>query len=79
LLSGFLFVGGKLFGGRIPEAYYSVSGAIFLLVASLSGAVQVLRREGPGPFGSPVSGLWPVISGILIILFCWSIALILLI
>jgi hypothetical protein len=44
-------------------------GASFAPETSLSGFAQVVRREGPGPFGNISYGMWPVISGIIIIIF----------
>ena len=78
LLAGLLFIGNKLYNGKISEVYYSVSGAICLIIASLSGVVQVIKREGPGPFDQTIYGLWPVISGSILIFICWAIALALL-
>lgn len=77
LLSGFLFVGEKIYGKNIPEFYYAITGAVCIIVGSLSGMFQVIRKEGPGPFGNPVYGVWPVISGIILIIICWISAAIL--
>jgi hypothetical protein len=77
LLSGFLFVGGKIYGKDIPEFYYAITGAICIIISSFSGVFQVIRKEGPGPFGNPVYGLWPIISGIALIVICWASAAIL--
>jgi hypothetical protein len=74
LLSGLLFIGSKICEGKISEVYYSVSGAICLMIASLSGLAQLIKREGPGLFGQPVYGIWPIISGSILIIICWAIA-----
>lgn len=74
LLSGLLFVGNKVYDREFSEVFYSVSGAICLIIASLSGVAQVIRREGPGLFGQPVYGIWPIISGSILIIACWGIA-----
>lgn len=79
LSSGFLFVGDKIYGENIPECYYAIAGAICIMIGSLSGVFQVIRKEGPGPFGNPIYGLWPVISGITLIVICWTSAAILII
>lgn len=79
LLSGLLFIGNEVYKGEISEVYYSVSGAICLIIASLSGVVQVIKREGVGIFGQPIYGLWPrILGGILVFIF-WVIALALLV
>jgi len=74
LLSGLLFIGSRAYEGKISEVYYSASGAICLMIASLSGFAQIVRREGPGLFGQPVYGIWPIISGSILIIICWAIA-----
>ncbi|WKZ38418.1 MAG: hypothetical protein QY332_10800 [Anaerolineales bacterium] len=75
LLIGLLYLGDELYRGEIPEPYFSLSWVVFLLVASLSGFAQVIRREGPGPFGGTSYGMWPVISGYLIIIITWAAAI----
>jgi hypothetical protein len=77
LLSGFLFVGVKIYGVNIPEYYYAIAGAICIVNGSLSGVFQVIRKEGIGPFGNPIYGFCPVISGIALIVICWVSAAIL--
>lgn len=79
LLFALLYIGEKLFNGVIPEYYLNISVIIFLLVTSLSGFVQVFRKEGPGPFGESSYGIWPVVSGYIIIGITWAAAFFLLI
>jgi hypothetical protein len=79
LLSGLLYLGDKIFQENIPESYYGFSGIVFLLVASLSGFAQVIRKEGPGPFGDISYGVWPIVSGYIIIGITWIAAIYLLI
>lgn len=70
LLGALLMVGNKIYGDEIPEIFQAASGVVFLVVLSLSGVVQIYRREGPGPLGYPVFGVWPVISGYIITTIC---------
>lgn len=70
LLGILSLIGERVFGSDVPEVYYAVSGLIFLIFVSISGVVQILRREGPGPWGNPVFGAWPVINGCIIVLIC---------
>lgn len=78
VLSGFLVIGEKIYSSKPPEDYLAITGAICVLIGSASGVFQVIRREGPGPFGEPIYGLWPVVSGIILIVICWVIAIYLL-
>ena len=70
LLGALLMLGNKIYGDEVPEIYQAASGVVFLVVLSLSGVVQIYRREGPGPLGYPVFGVWPVISGYIITTIC---------
>jgi len=79
LLSVLLYVGEEIFNGVIPELYLNISVIIFLLVTSLAGFAQVIRKEGPGPFGNISYGIWPIISGYIIIGITWVAAIYLLI
>jgi hypothetical protein len=72
LLGLLLFVGDSIYGHNVPEVYQAASGVVFLFVASFSGVFQVYRREGTGPLGYPVFGIWPIISGCLITVICWA-------
>lgn len=72
LLAGLLHIGEKLYDQNIPESYMSISLILFLLVSSLSGFAQIIRREGPGPFGNIIYGFWPVISGVLLVIISWG-------
>jgi hypothetical protein len=67
-----LFAGNQLYGEKEPEVYQAATGVIFLVLLSFSGVTQVYRREGPGPLGYPVFGVWPIISGCIIIIICWA-------
>jgi len=79
LLSVLLYVGEEIFNGVISELYLNISVIIFLLVTSLAGFAQVIRKEGPGPFGNISYGIWPIISGYIIIGITWVAAIYLLI
>jgi hypothetical protein len=65
----------KIFGNDIPENYLNLSTILFLFVMSLSGFAQVLRKEGPGPFGDVSYGFWPILSGYIIIILTWVAAI----
>lgn len=78
VLSGFLVIGEKIYSRKPSEGYLAIVGAVCVLIGSASGVFQVIRREGPGPFGEPIYGLWPVVSGIILIVICWIIAICLL-
>ena len=72
LLGLLLLVGDRKYGANVPEVYQAASGVVFLFVASFSGVFQVYRREGMGPLGYPVFGIWPIINGCLITVICWA-------
>ena len=72
LLALLSYAGSKIYKNDAPEIYTAISGVFFLIILSLSGIVQILRREGPGPLGRPVFGAWPVITGIIIVVICWA-------
>jgi hypothetical protein len=71
VLGSLLFAGNQVYAGKVPEIYQAASGVIFLAILSLSGLVQIYRREGPGPLGRPVFGIWPMITGYIIAAICW--------
>jgi hypothetical protein len=72
LLGLLLFLGDRIYRGDVSEVYQAASGIVFLFIASFSGVFQTYRREGLGPIGSPVFGIWPIINGILITVVCWA-------
>ena len=72
LLSVLTYIGEKMFNGVLPEFYFNLCVIIFLLVISLSGFAQVIRKEGPGPFGDSSYGIWSVVSGYIIIGLTWA-------
>jgi len=72
LLGLLLFVGDRIYEDNTPEVYQAVSGVVFLFIASFSGFFQIYRREGPGPLGYPIFGIWPIINGCLITIICWA-------
>ena len=71
LLGGFLFIAGKVFKENIPEEYLGIAGAVFAIIAGFSGLAQIIKREAPFFFGFTVRGVWPILTGLLWILFCW--------
>ena len=71
---GSLAIEQKIFGKNVPNLYIAISGILTALIMSLSGIFQVIKQEGPGPLGGTIKGLWPVITGLLWILFTWAIA-----
>jgi hypothetical protein len=69
------YLGEKLFHSGVPESFINFCAVIFLIVMSLSGFAQVIRKEGPGPFGNIIYGFWPIVSGYIIIGLTWSAAI----
>ena len=53
------------------DLYSSLIGAISMTIASLSGIIQIIRRESPRIIGKSVRGRWPILSGILFVAICW--------
>ena len=78
LVPFFFFVGEKIYGDNTPESYSAITSAICILFGSLSGIFQIIRKEGPGPFGSPIYGVWPVITGAIFVSIFGVVAIILL-
>jgi hypothetical protein len=75
LMGVLLSLGEKLFGADVPEDYFGMVGALSLAVASLSGILQVWRRESPGPLGGSIRGVIAVISGWILAAVCWAAAI----
>jgi hypothetical protein len=62
LLAFLLFVGVDVFHGKIPETYGFLSIALCSFVASLTGLIQIIRRETYGLVGGTVRGVWPIVT-----------------
>jgi hypothetical protein len=69
-----------LLGGAPSERAIAIVGALFCFIVSVSGLVQIRRREAPGVFlRSPIKGVFPVLSGALMVAFFWAGGILLLI
>jgi hypothetical protein len=80
LLLGWGVVVQTLLGGVPSERGMASVFALCSFIASVSGLVQIKRREAPGPYlRSPIKGVFPVLSGALIVAFCWTMGVLLLI
>lgn len=64
----FQLIGERVFGADLPNSYLNLSTIIFLLIISLSGFAQIVRKEGPGPLGDVAYGFWPIFSGCVIVI-----------
>jgi hypothetical protein len=67
------YIGKHVFPDRIPDYYYGLNIILCAFISSLSGVIQITRRETYGPMGSPIRGLWAILMGVLWVLFCLSI------
>jgi hypothetical protein len=68
------YVADKIFNGKIPEQYTSIVIACSMLISSVGGIIQIIRKESPGLLGIPFRGIFPVATGILWVAVCWSLA-----
>lgn len=64
---------------NIHDLYLSVTGIVCSFIFSISGIIQIYRREGPGISGGITKGVFPVITGIAWVLFTCVICLLLII
>jgi len=77
-LVGSLLIGEKIYSKVVPDTYISVIGMVSAFMFSLSGFFQIFRREGPGVLGTVVKGIWPVLIGVIWVVFTWTLGLFLL-
>ena len=75
---GSLVISERIYSKGVPDAYIAVVGIISALIFSLSGLIQIYRREGPGVLGETVKGIWPVLMGIIWVTFTWILGFMLL-
>jgi hypothetical protein len=69
----------KIFGGSVPQIYNYLVISFACIVSSISGFMQIVRQETPGPFGKVIRGKYAVFSGILWMGFCLVLCIILLV
>jgi hypothetical protein len=77
-LIGTLLIGQKIYGQAYPDYYSCLITVVSLVIFGISGLIQVVRKEGVGVVGSPVKGIWPVLTGWLLLIVTWGSALYLL-
>lgn len=56
---------------NLSEKSISIAGACSAFIASLSGVIQIYRRESPSFIN--FRGIWPVVSGVIWVTLCWAI------
>ena len=70
---GGAFVSQKIFTNIEPLKLTAIFGCIGGIIMGFSGLIQIYRREMPGIYmGSVIRGWYPVITGILWVIFCWA-------
>jgi hypothetical protein len=71
------FFGGLYVTEQFLHASYNICAPIVMLIScgfiSLSGAIQIYRRETPGML-KPFRGVWPIVQGIGLVLLFGGIA-----
>jgi hypothetical protein len=72
-------IGQKLYPNGIPPLYTAILILLMSLIVSLTGLITIYRREMPGPFGYKIRGIYPVITGILSIIFFLGLGILVLI
>lgn len=80
LVAAWVVVAHEIYGPVPPMRVTGVVIAMAAFIVSLSGLVQIVRREAPGVFWrSPLKGIFPVLSGTVWVAFTWTIGILLLI
>ena len=62
-------LGGKLFPSRVPQAYNYLVLGISAFISGISGLVQIIMREAPGPFGK--NKFFAIFAGTMWLAICW--------